>query len=409
MAARQIVNLLRGSVRLEVTGDFPERFLNLCAQRGTRFWGVEQPDGHTLRLTVAWRDRKGLDELAERTGCVVTQGERRGAPPFLLRFKGRYALLAGLFLALGAAVFLSQFVWTVTVEGNETVPDRIILSELGRQGLRPGVYGPSLAVREVANRALLNLEDLSWMAVNLHGIRAQVVVRERVKRPELVDESICGDIVAEAPGIVTRIEAWSGDAAVEEGATVLPGEVLIRGSVRMDPPLYSENPPLWMPVRAMGRVEGRTWRTLTAVIPLTADVKVLTGARETRYALNILDRRVIFFRNSGISYPMYDKITEMRNLTLPGGRVLPFSLCRETVREYTTQVLPVDRDAAQTLLEEQLLKQLASQLGETGQEVSHTFTARAEGDQLYVTLVAECTEELGRFVPAQSYEGEIEP
>ena len=38
MAASQIVNLLRGSVRLEVTGAFPERFLNLCAQRGAAFW-----------------------------------------------------------------------------------------------------------------------------------------------------------------------------------------------------------------------------------------------------------------------------------------------------------------------------------------------------------------------------------
>ena len=66
MAASQIVNLLRGSVRLSVTGAFPERFLNLCAQRGAAFWAVEWPDSHTLRLTVAWKDRKGLEELAQR-------------------------------------------------------------------------------------------------------------------------------------------------------------------------------------------------------------------------------------------------------------------------------------------------------------------------------------------------------
>ena len=61
MAARQIINLLRGSVRVEVTGAFPERFLNLCAQEGLAFWDMEQPDSHTLRLTVAWTDRKALD------------------------------------------------------------------------------------------------------------------------------------------------------------------------------------------------------------------------------------------------------------------------------------------------------------------------------------------------------------
>ena len=291
MAARKIVNLLRGSVRLEVSGAFPERFLNLCAQKAVAFWAVEWPEDHVLRLTVAWQDRKGLDELAQRTGCTVAEAERKGVPPFLIRFRKRYALLAGLALALAAVCFLSRFVLVVEVEGNETVPTQVILTELRRAGLRPGAYGPGLATREISNEALLRLEDLSWMAVNLHGIRAQVVVREKVAKPEIVDRSQLGDIVAEAPGIVTQMEVWSGDPAVAEGATVLPGDVLIRGSIRMDPPQYSENPTLWMPVRAMGKVEGRTWRTLTAVIPLEAGVKEYTGDEKSRLSLSVLGQR----------------------------------------------------------------------------------------------------------------------
>ena len=199
MAARKIVNLLRGSVRLEVSGAFPERFLNLCAQKAVAFWAVEWPEDHVLRLTVAWQDRKGLDELAQRTGCTVAEAERKGVPPFLIRFRKRYALLAGLALALAAVCFLSRFVLVVEVEGNETVPTQVILTELRRAGLRPGAYGPGLATREISNEALLRLEDLSWMAVNLHGIRAQVVVREKVAKPEIVDRSQLGDIVASSP------------------------------------------------------------------------------------------------------------------------------------------------------------------------------------------------------------------
>ena len=47
---QKLINFLRGSVRLEVTGAFPERFLNLCAQAGIGFWELEWPDGTTLRL-----------------------------------------------------------------------------------------------------------------------------------------------------------------------------------------------------------------------------------------------------------------------------------------------------------------------------------------------------------------------
>ena len=400
MAARQIVNLLRGSVRLEVTGAFPERFLNLCAQRGVSFWGVEWPDSHTLRLTVAWADRKGLEELGERTLCTVTERKKTGVPPFLLRFRKRYAFLAGLALAILAVCVLSRFVLVIDVEGNDRVPTQAILTELRRQGLRLGVYGPSLAVKDISNEALLQLEDLSWMAVNLRGIRAQVLVRERVLKPDIVDESVLGDIVAEAPGIVTHLEAWSGDAAVEEGATVLPGDVLIRGSIRMDPPMWSEDPVRWMPARAMGRVEGRTWRTLTAAIPLTAEVKTYTGEEESRWSVTILGRRREFFQNSGITQGQYDKISHTWNLTLPGGAVLPFSVRRETCRGYETETADVDPAAAQAMLEERLLAKLGELLGDTGREVSHVFTAGQRDGTLVVTLTAECEEELGRFVPA---------
>lgn len=400
MAASQIVNLLRGSVRLEVTGAFPERFLNLCAQRGTAFWAVEWPDSHTLRLTVAWKDRKGLEDLGERTGCTVTEEKRAGAPPFFLRFRKRYAFLLGLGLSILAVCVLSRFVLVIDVEGNQRVPTQAILTELSRQGLRPGVYGPSLAVKDISNETLLQMEDLSWMAVNLHGIRAQVVVRERIPKPEVVDESVLGNIVAEAPGIVTHLEAWSGDAAVAEGATVVPGDVLIWGSVKMDPPQWSQNPARWMGVRAMGKVEGRTWRTLSASIPLTVEVKDYTGEEESRWSVTILGRRRDFSQNSGITLDRYDKISHTWNLTLPGGTVLPFSLRRETCRGYETAVMPVEPAAAQAMLEERLLEKLTSLLGDTGHEVSHTFSAVQRDGLLVVTLTAECEEELGRFVPS---------
>lgn len=401
MAASQIVNWIRGSVRLQVAGEFPERFLNLCAQRGTAFWAVEWPDSHTLRLTVAWTDRKGLEELAERSGCAITEEGKKGVPLFLLGFRKRYALLLGLALALVAACVLSQFVLVIDVEGNREVPTPVILSELRRQGLRPGVYGPALALRDISNGAMLELKDLSWMAINLHGIRAQVIVREEVPGEKAVDESILGDIVAEAPALVTHLEVWSGDAAVAEGATVVPGDVLIRGSVKMDPPQWSENPPQWMSVRAMGKVEGRTWRTLTAAIPLEAEVKVYTGEEVSRWWGSFLGQRVNFSQNSGISCPKYDKISRTWNWTLPGGEALPFLLGKETWRGYETLSVPVDQAAAQALLETQLLERLSAQLGETGQEVSHSFSVEKTEQLLVVTLTAECVEELGRFVPAE--------
>ena len=57
---RRLMNFLLGTVRVRFTGPFPERLINLCAQNGVEFWGVEWLDEHTVRLTLR---RRGLKKL----------------------------------------------------------------------------------------------------------------------------------------------------------------------------------------------------------------------------------------------------------------------------------------------------------------------------------------------------------
>lgn len=89
---------------------------------------------------------------------------------------------------------------------------------------------------------------------------------------------------------------------------------------------------------------------------------------------------------------------------------MPLALSRETCRAYTLAAAPVDADAAERLLEERLLEALRARLGDG--EVVHTSFSSAQRDgRLEVTLQAECTEEIGRFVPLEpiTEENEAEP
>jgi similar to stage IV sporulation protein len=45
-----VLHFLLGSVRLEVTGRFPERFVNLCGAKKVPFWDTERPEEQILRL-----------------------------------------------------------------------------------------------------------------------------------------------------------------------------------------------------------------------------------------------------------------------------------------------------------------------------------------------------------------------
>lgn len=398
---RHLMNFLRGMVCVRSTGLFPERMVNLCAQAGIDFWAMEWLDEHTVRFTTRRHTLGLLEEMAVRAGCQVERESSRGLPDFLGRFRRRYAFLAGLAFALCAVSFLSRFVLTVEVSGNERVPSAVILSQLRRLGVRPGAYGPSLDRKQLAQEALVELKDLSWMAINLHGTRVEVIVREAIKEPERIDETGWFDIVAQADGIVTHIEPEQGDALVGDGDVVARGDVLISGTVTLEPPLYSDLPTRYYQTHARGRVWARTWRTLTAAIPAETETKEYTGAEKSVWSVNIFGRRMKIFGNTGISWPMYDKMTTVRPAVLPGGRELPFSLHRETYREYLPRTAEVDREAARALLEERLQEQLAALIGEDGEVESVRSSARISGGRLEVTLTAQCLEEIGEERPGE--------
>ncbi len=398
---RNLIKLLRGTTSVTAQGVFPERLINLCAQHRIVFWGLNWVDEHTIILSVHRRDLKQLRMLGDKIGCSITLGEERGLPCFLRRFRSRYAFLIGLTLSLFCVSVLSQVVLTVEVEGNERVSTACILGELRRLGLYPGVYGPLLERKQLAQDALLRLEDLSWMTINLHGTRAEVLVREVVKQPEIVEKEGYFDITARADGMITELEVHNGQSLVREGDTVLRGDILISGNVKMEPPVYSDQPVRYYQTQARGKVLARTWRSLTAKIPLTAQKKGYIGDEKSWFSINIFGWSMDFYRNSSISWPFYDKITTVYPVLN-----LPVTMIKTSIRAYEPQTAQIDWSAAQPLLEERLYKQLEKLLGERGRVESAVYSARVQDQWLSVTLQAQCQEEIGVEVPG-SYGAEL--
>lgn len=404
-----IINFLRGNVAYTVTGAFPERFLNLCAQNGVAFWDLEWLDAHTLRLRIARKDAKRARELAEKVMCDIQTAARSGVPFFLAKFRRRYALLIGLALSVATVCVLSQFVLTIEVSGNENVSTAAILSELQRQGVRVGAYGPGLKLRQISQQSLLTLPDLAWMSVNLHGTRAEVLVREKLPKPDLRDETTPANVVSDATGIILHMEVLDGQAAFQEGDTVLEGEVLISGVMDLKEPKYATIDAGQRLVHARGNVFARTWRTLTAKLPLTAQVKDYTGEQKTGLSLVVMGHTVNFYGMTGIGMDKYDKITSTYSLTLPGGRVMPLALRRSVYRAYDTVPWTLDASAGEDLLKQSLTDRLEAEMGEDGEVLNTDFTVKEENGMLTVTLLAECREQVGREVAFPGTVGDTTP
>lgn len=394
-------NFLRGTIRVTLCGPETEQLLNRCAKAGLPIWDVQRDEAFVLSLCVTRRVYPALLALAGRCGCEITKQVQRGLPYLIKPFRRRYAVLLGATLCLLSILFLSRFLLVFEIEGNETVTDAEILSVMRQHGVHLGVYGPGIDRRSLSHKVLMDMEELSFFSLNLQGTRAQVIVRESVPKPTLLDEKSCVDVVSEASGIITRIEHIEGQLLCAVGDTVLEGECLISGVVDIPEAEYSDADLGLSYHHAQGRIYARTWRTLTAKIPLTAEIKCPTGEETTRFALNLMGKRVKFYGNGGISFDKYDKITATKAWTLSDGATLPLSLERERYRAYEMQEVALDHDAAETLLRERLQQTLAAAVGEQAEVLRSDFVTRLVDGWMEVTLLAECNEEIGKTVPAQ--------
>ena len=386
---------LLGSVSAVVEGPNREEFLNRCAALGADLWTMERRAEGGLRIAAAGRRYSLLRQAAAESCCTLSDVRRRGLPFFLFGLRRRYALLAGLLLCLMTLAVGSKVILDIEVTGNETLSDREILCQLRLCGLGIGSYGPSVPVREVENRMLQTMDRLDFCAMTFHGTRAVLSVREAEEKPKIEDGTRPADVVSVTDGIITHMEPWSGDAQFREGDAVLEGEVLISGTMTMDPPAYTEQDLGTMTVRASGRVLARTWRTMEAETALTAPVKVYTGREMRRYSLILMGRRLNFYENSGISYGKYDRMTQTKTWAPLGDRGLPILWQRETIREYETAFLSLDPEQTETMLKNRLAETLAARLDE-GKVLRQDFGTRREGDTLAVTLLAQCSEQIGR-------------
>ena len=394
----EFIALLRGNVRVRAQSRFPERILNVCSARGIplrepRFVGEEE-----LAFSVDRRDWRRLRAACADLGAEA-HIERVAGVPFLLgRLRRRYALLAGLAACVLLVALSSCFIWDFQVEGNGDVPREKILRVLAKNGVRRGTFAYSIRQHDLCNRALPELPELAWLTVNTRGCRATVVVRRRVPKPEIANESAPTNVIATRDALVTAVRALDGEAKVLPGTMVRKGQLLISGVVDTD---GVERPVVgtrWL--AGKGTVEGRTWYELSTKIPLSFASKQPTGEECRSFAVLWGEKRAkLSIKGTGNLSTECDKIISRKQWTLPGGLVLPVTWVTETRIPYETVHMERSRESARELGSAALERYLASQLGEGGEIVSTRVADAVQGDWLLVTLSAECHEQIGKVVP----------
>ncbi len=224
----KLLHFLRGYVKIKAHGGFPERFLNLCTNRGIPLWEIENHDGIMFANTSPNGYRK-IRTPAKKSGMKVRIHKKYGLPFFAFSNRRRIGLLFGtvcFFLIIG---LLSGMVWTVSVDGCENVHEEEITDVLASLGVRPGVIRQKINIEKVEREALSRLPNISWMSVNFQGSAVIVEVRETTgKIPEKHDEAP-SNLIAAADGQIVTMEVFSGTKEQQVSSAVLKGDLLVGG------------------------------------------------------------------------------------------------------------------------------------------------------------------------------------
>ncbi len=318
------------------------------------------------------RERRFSGETRKRLGFAV----------LISQYKARAGLFAGGLFGIFLLVFSSLFVWDITVSGNETIPESVILDALEEHGLKLGSFIPSLDTERMEGVVILEVDGLSFVSINLRGTVAGVEISEREANTEICDITSPSNLVASMDGQITALEITGGASKVKLGEIVKKGDLLASGIIDSAALGYRL-------VRARGTVSARTTMCYDIQIPLEITEKVYTGEIKSCHSIKFFAKTINFFRKDNISEESCDRIEEERRIYLFGKIKLPIFVIKTTYAEYEMKTRTMTEEEALQKAKEKLRFESEQDLADAEILARHT-NVFCNGETLFLTEKVEC-------------------
>ncbi len=383
----RILNYLRGYLLLDISGRFPERFINICVRRGIRVWDVRSQGG-VFRCKMAAPDFKNVRGIARVTGARPKITERRGLVFTLRHYRRRWPALIGIMVFLIIIYITATRVMSVDITGNSRVSEGEVRRLLSESGVRIGAAAKDIEPDRVRNEMILKNDALAWVGVNVRGSRVFIEIVERLDSesvPHVTDEEC--NLVASKDGVISRVEVRQGQTMVRRGDGVRAGDMLVSGVVDS---VYGG----FRLVHAFGEVYAETEYSETKEYSLVYTEREYTGEEKNLYGLELFGREFNLYPKSAAPGADFEEERSEASVTVPfvnapfGGVLKKYRKFEEVEKRRTV------REAVDTGIAE--LTPIVEQSVPEGAEITNRTNEHniLSGDRVEVTVTFECLENI---------------
>jgi len=378
---------LSGMLTVQFTSAVPEKTLDILTRTKIPLSHVVQKNELTYELQIQRRDYKQLSGILQRRGDRLEIVKRSGMYWMLKSLFHRPVLLTTILILLILTFLLPARIFFITVEGNTTIPDRMILSAAEECGIRFGASRKLVRSEKMKNELLSAVPQLQWAGVNTSGCTAVISVRERREEQPRPEERHVRNIIADRDGYVLSTTITGGTPLVFPGDSVTRGQLLISG--------YTDCGLCIRASRAEGEIFAQTNRTIEAVMPEIFDFVERDSEVLYKFSLILGKKRINLWKDSRISDISCGRMYEEYFVSLPGGFQLPVAICVDRYVCYEIQKSAISQTDAQIQLrafsDAYLLRQMVA-----GQILQKQYRF-SYSDNLYkLESSCVCTEMIGR-------------
>lgn len=382
-----IFKSMAGMMTVELVSAGAEESLRQIMEQNIPVFAVRWEGDLTVRFDIYRHDFSKVSRFTDRRGEQLTVLRRRG-----LYWKGkalfkRPVLMTGMALLLFLVLFVPTRVFFVQVEGNDTLPARMILEAARQSGISFGASRREVRSEKMKNALLSALPELQWAGVNTYGCTAMITVRERTQEEAQETAPGVSSIVAARDGVILSCTVTRGNGVCTIGQAVRKGQTLISG--------YTDCGIILTATRAEGEILAQTRRSLSVKTPSDRQIRGEPKAQNTKFSLLVGKKRINFFKGSGISDGTCGKMYSKYVLTLPGGFQLPVALVKETTYSCDLETAEVLPEQAEELLRTFASDYLKSRMV-AGSILQRTETVDPTQGAYCLTGAYACTEMIGR-------------